>query len=132
MCLPVQPFKVEREWTHAGLQCAVVQAREDSHRCGSVRVPSIHPAFGKSYVDLDVSVHGDLTFGDLELCVEHKDGQGYWFGFNCAHSGDAMYDPAAKNELEHYFIHAGDHYWFQDEVEAETERLAEQLALIVN
>src|SRR5258708_251769 len=103
MCLPVTPFKVEREWTHAGLQWAVVQAQEFSHRCGYVRVPPTHLAFGKNYDDLDVSVHGGLTYGNLEPCAEHEDGQGYWFGFDCAHYDDAMYDPAAPADSNRYF-----------------------------
>jgi hypothetical protein len=28
-------------------------------------------------------------------CTEHEDGQGWWFGFDCAHAGDMMYDPNA-------------------------------------
>jgi hypothetical protein len=37
MCLPVNPYKIEREWKAFGLSCAVVLAREASHRCGYVR-----------------------------------------------------------------------------------------------
>ena len=88
MCLPVKPYKVEREWKTFGLSCAVVQNREAGNRCGYVRVPPGHPAWGKHYDDVDVDVHGGLTFARPEPCMEHEDGQGYWLGFDCAHSRD--------------------------------------------
>jgi hypothetical protein len=138
MCLPVKPYKIEREWKHAGLSCAVVQAREGAHRCGYVRVPPAHPMFGKSYNDVDVNVHGGLTFAAIEPCTEHEDGQGFWFGFDCAHSGDASYDPKNLPDHEVKFrakypelrtsYRLSEHYWTEAEVVSETEKLAEQLA----
>ena len=142
MCLPITPYKVEREWKHAGLSCAVVQAQEAGHRCGYVRVPPGHPLHSKSYETPDVDVHGGLTFAEIEPCTEHEDGQGWWFGFDCAHFMDAQMDPEAdatqlgeqaKHRLEVQRMFPGprelrEHYWTRAEVEAETERLAEQLA----
>lgn len=144
MCLPVKPFKVEREWEFAGLKCAVVQAREGGHRCGYVRVPPGHAAHGKPYDDVDVQVHGGLTFGDAEPC-EHEDGQGYWFGFDCAHHMDASFEAVfnenwsdnTKRVWKMYgdhkspFLREHEHYWLQTEVEKETEQLAQQLAAMV-
>ncbi len=126
MCLPVNPYKIESEWVHADLQCAVVQAKELGFRCGYVRVPPGHPLFGQDYDTLNVSVHGGLTFGEMEPCAEHDDGQGWWFGFDCAHAGDAFYAP--EHERAALFPSLGDHFWTQAEVERECERLAEQLA----
>jgi hypothetical protein len=149
MCLPLTPYKIEREWKHAGLSCAVVQGREAASRCGYVRVPPGHPAFGKEYDAIEVDVHGGLTFSEIEPCKEHEDGQGYWFGFDCAHFQDAQYDPNAKEDdpalseetryllWTHREIEAkyrsvrGEHFWSQPEVERETEKLAEQLAAMV-
>ena len=76
MCLPVNPFKVEREWEHAGLKCAVVQAREASHRCAYVRggapPPPPPPLHGKDYdhAEADLNVHGGITFAQAEPCEE--------------------------------------------------------------
>lgn len=144
MCLPVKPYKVEREWKHAGLSCAVVQGREAGNRCGYVRVPLGHSFYGKNYDELDLDVHGGLTFAEVEPCTEHEDGQGYWFGFDCAHAGDASYDPNAdidsagptarkmmeiNREMDRkYPMTHSEHFWSESEVVAETERLAEQLA----
>lgn len=136
MCLPVKPYKVEREWEHAGLKCAVVLSREGGHRCGYVRVPPTHPMHGKGYDTPEVNVHGGLTFAQIEPCA-HEDGTGWWFGFDCAHSGDASYDPDNLPEHEVKFrakypefrnTYCDEHYWRQSEVERETEYLAEQLA----
>lgn len=138
MCLPVAEhvFKVEREWEHAGLLCAVVQGREGGHRCGYVRVPPGHPAHGKDYNYVDVEVHGGLTFASVEPCA-HEDGTSWWFGFDCNHLGDASYDPdnLPQHEIDFrakypQFARAeyGENFWSQGEVERETERLAEQLA----
>src|ERR1700758_3054347 len=99
MCLPLKPFKIEREWKHAGLSCTVVIQREHGHRCGYVRVPPGHPFHGKSYEKPNVDVHGGLTFGGLEPC-SHEDGQGYWFGFDCVHVGDAMCNPDVPTDYE--------------------------------
>ncbi len=145
MCLPVKPYKVEREWEHSGLKCAVVQAREGQNRCGYVRIPPEHPLHGKDYEIPNVEVHGGLTFAEVEPCA-HEDGTGWWFGFDCAHYMDATYDPnvrpedlspdAAKVLQIHLDIAAKyptrerTHYWTQPEVERETERLAEQLAAV--
>lgn len=157
MCLPVAKYcyKVEREWEHAGLKCAVVQAREGQYRCGYVRVPPTHPAYGhqlNSYHRADsvisdkLSVHGGITFSEIEPC-SHEDGRGFWFGFDCAHAGDAPYDPTLKAEdfvdvkarymfQVHKKVEAkypsmlSEHYWTHDEVVNETEQFAEQLAAI--
>ena len=137
MCLPVTPYKVEREWIHAGLQCAVVQARLNGHRCGYVRIPPSHPWHGQHYDNpqVNVNVHGGLTFAQLELC-EEKDGTGWWFGFDCAHYGDSSYDPNAdEGEMDAgeraFFLRIrdlGEHYWIHDEVVHECEMLAGQIA----
>ena len=154
MCLPVEPFKIEREWEHSGLQCAVVQNHEGRNRCGYVRVPPGHPLHGADDGVPDVDVHGGLTFAAIEPCVEHDDGQGYWFGFDCAHCTDTTWDPAITRVedlatplgqdlfrielkmrkefpgLRKGFLGTPTHYWTQAEVEQETERLAEQLSQV--
>lgn len=139
MCLPnaEHVFKVEREWESSGLLCAVVQGREGGNRCGYVRVSPSHPDHGKEYDDVDVDVHGGLTYAALEPCTDHADGQGYWFGFDCAHLGDASYDPnnlpgheiAFRAKYPEFTEHnRSEHFWSEQEVIAETERLARQLA----
>jgi len=85
-----------------GLPCLIVRNdRVTGALCGYVGVDEGHPWFGKSYMEIDqfgnISVHGGLTYGDF--CQENNKEQGichvsedgvkrYWFGFDCAHSGD--------------------------------------------
>jgi len=136
MRLPITPFKVEREWKYMGFQCTVVLAREHGHRCGYVRVPPDHPAFGKKYDDdavIHLSVHGGLTFAELEPCTEHEDGQGWRLGFDFIHSGDKSdepgYEPEYLKKYQRLTSELGlhEHYWTQREVERECESLAEEL-----
>jgi hypothetical protein len=55
--------------------------------CGYVAVPKGHPMFGKDYDDVDVRVHGGLTWGMDHAPGEQPNGW-WWFGFDCSHSGD--------------------------------------------
>jgi hypothetical protein len=82
-------MKTEKEWTtRAGLK-AVVIALDMGHRCGYVCVTKDHPWYGKDDVDLDV--HGGLTYSDM------RDGD-WWFGYDCAHLGDAP-DPDLMSDV---------------------------------
>jgi hypothetical protein len=84
--------KIEKQWTTASGYEAEVLATEMGHRCGYVTVPEGHPCAGKDYNELDVEVHGGLTYGE-----------GLQFGFDCAHLYDAK-DPELMSE-EYRKIH---------------------------
>ena len=145
MCLPHKPFKIEKEWIHKGLSCAVTLAREGQHRCGYVRVPPGHPLHGAEYgsgaID-SLRAHGGVNFAEVEPCTEHEDGQGWWLGFDFAHAFDSHWDPEldpeklspetreAYNVFRKYplLLSRGLHYWTLPEAEAECEQLADQLA----
>jgi len=73
---------------------------------GYVILPNDHPYYGEHYDDIDVCVHGGLTYSDTETI----DGVKYFVvGFDTCHLGDS-------SEL-----------WDEAAVEAETIRLKEQL-----
>ena len=78
--------KIEKQWTTAAGYQAEVVATPMGHRCGYVTVPEGHPCAGKDYDELDVDVHGGLTYAD-----------GHQFGFDCAHLYDAK-DPALMSD----------------------------------
>lgn len=103
--------KVENVWQAHGLKCKVILT-EMGHRCGYVAVPKGHSTYGRNYDDIPVDVHGGLTYSS-----EGTDGN-YWLGFDCAHSCDWT-----------EFNQTG-HKWTQQDVEAECERLAEQLTRV--
>jgi hypothetical protein len=98
----------EAEWiTEEGYK-AVVNFVHDSHNCGYVGVPPGHPLFGKEYNDLDIECHGGLTYAGTNMVgypVEEHDGWHY-FGFDCAHLGDATKSP--------YYRSFGEHETFKD------------------
>jgi len=78
--------KIEKQWTTAAGYEAEVLATPMGHRCGYVTVPDAHPCSSKDYGELDVDVHGGLTYGS-----------GAQFGFDCAHLYDAK-DPELMSD----------------------------------
>ncbi len=99
----MNPFEIysHKEWDDIperldnevhGLQC-VIKKTPMGHLCGYVGVDKDHPYYQMHYDDVDVDVHGGLSFaGEL-------DDSGLWFfGFDCAHAGD--YVPQMNVTLE--------------------------------
>ena len=104
------PETCVKKWKAHGLNCAI--ARGPVSLCGYVRVPENHPDADKFYDDVDVDAK-ELTFR-----CKAKEG-GAWFGFDCAHRDDWVSVPG--------FEHPGN-IWTVEDVAAETEKLAKQLA----
>ena len=82
------------KWKYKGIVCLVKRAYvvEGFHLGhlslgnlnGYIQVPKEHPWFKKDYNDIDVEVHGGLTFGEI------RDEGEFWIGFDCAHSFDIV------------------------------------------
>lgn len=74
-----------------GLRCALVLMDANpfmrAYFCGYVRVPPDHPWAGKHYDDIDVAVHGGLTFS-----CDDADG-GTWIGWDDAHLNSCEQSP---------------------------------------
>ncbi len=76
-----------------GYKCEILRMKETLHLCGYVTVPKHHNAVNNffsfndegqtGYWNIDVSVHGGLTFGRYD-----KEKEELTLGFDCAHSGD--------------------------------------------
>lgn len=66
-----------------GFDCEIREIEWSGHLCGYVKIPEGHPSHGKDYFDIDVDVHGGLTYGQFR-------DDGYWIGFDCAHFGDLL------------------------------------------
>jgi hypothetical protein len=83
-------MKIEKEWTtKAGLKATVI-ATDMGHRCGYVSVPKDHPWHGKTYDEVGLDVHGGLTYAGMRDDL-------WWFGYDCAHLGDAR-DPELMSD----------------------------------
>lgn len=138
----VEPHRVEFE--HAGFNCLLHRGGLGAW-CGYVGVPQSHPAHGIDYYVSEydreaplpdtqksvnaIEVHGGLTYAEEchgPICHVPNGGEDetlWWFGFDCAHSGDVC--PGMDREFSGH-----DRYRDVDYVRRETERLAEQLAEI--
>lgn len=96
-----EPDKMQYADKATGLPCLIVRNHSGA-LCGYVGVSESHPYFGKGYSDIDgdIEAHGGLTFADRchpstdeSRGICHTPGEGepdhvWWFGFDCAHSGD--------------------------------------------
>ena len=129
-----EPDKVQWRDESTGYPCLIVRAPSGA-LCGYVGVGYEHPAFGKHYDGVDVSVHGGLTYSGE--CQEHEDegagichvhpgaGRVWWLGFDCAHYGDMT--PQYDSQLLGALRHEGSTYKDQHYVAREVAELAEQL-----
>lgn len=83
-----EPDRVD--FKHNGLHCMVHRNGSGSW-CGYVAVPKSHPAFGHHYDDINVSVHGGLTYSGKcggHLCHLGPRKALWWMGFDCSHFMD--------------------------------------------
>lgn len=81
------------EFTHHEIKCKIVRTvkKESCEEeryfggslCGYVIIPIGHELYSKDYQDINIDVHGGLTFGEYNE-KEH------WIGFDCAHLGDLI------------------------------------------
>jgi hypothetical protein len=96
-----EPDKIQWQDPATGLPCLLTRHPELGHLCGYVGVPEGHPLYGKDWQQDDVSLyaHGGVNFSrfcepDAEetgICHIPELGEPdnvWWFGFDCAHSGD--------------------------------------------
>jgi hypothetical protein len=121
------------EWKHAGLPCLIVRVEHHGALCGYAAVPPGHPLHGQEMGEPPVDVHGGLTYAAKcagDICHVPAPGEPddvWWFGFDCAHSGDQTPGSDASLSFRAYRGRA-DEYRTIEYVKAEVERLAEQLA----
>lgn len=128
-----EPNRVEFE--HAGLPCLMLRGPLLAW-CGYVAVPPTHPWYRFSHNDVDVQVHGGLTYTDKchgEICHVPKPGEPddvWWFGFDCAHAYDLA--PKMQELFEGFGMKLDRDETYRDMayVRAEVESLAEQLAKV--
>ena len=107
-----EPDKMQWQDEETGLPC-LVKRSQSGHLCGYVGVAEGHPLFKLDYGEVrDCGVHGGLTFADVShnandestgICHVPDPGEPetvWWFGFDCAHSGDSSPGMDAYMESE--------------------------------
>jgi hypothetical protein len=133
-----EPDKVQWQDSETGMACLIVR-NQLGVLCGYVGVPGEHPWHGKDYNEVDVAVHGGLTFagpcshGPEEHAICHVPGEGepddvWWLGFDCGH----LYDrtniriPKALRDEGHFSWDEGRVYRDVSYVTEQVRRLAAQ------
>ncbi len=121
------------DFRHAGFPCLMLRNPTSGNWCGYVGVPTTHPDHSRSYDDIDVDVHGGLTYAELcdgeRICHVPEPGESddvFWFGFDCGHCFD--FSPAYYARYPHFEKIEGEVYRDVDYVRAQVESLANQLA----
>lgn len=130
-----EPDKVQ--WTDptTGLPCLIVRSPSGA-LCGYVGIAEGHPAFEQDYSNVDVEVHGGLTYADHcqtgpenhAICHIPEPGQSdhvWWLGFDCAHLNDLAPKYAS---LPRVAIFSNEVYRDMDYVRGQVTDLARQLA----
>lgn len=116
-----EPNRVQ--FKHAGFECLLVRNPATLFWCGYVGVPKGHKFYEKEYDDLDIDVHGGLTYSNkcnAPIChfvPDDKLDDLWWFGFDCGHAFDLA--PMRPTRF--------DTYRDEDYVIKEVKRLADQL-----
>lgn len=93
-----EPDKIQWPDEKTGLPC-LIRRSSMGFLCGYVGVPPGHPWYGKGYDEVDVNVHGGLTYaeacseGEPEYSICHVPSEGepdhvWWLGFDCGHLED--------------------------------------------
>lgn len=85
-------YMLEKDFIECGFRCVIIGTYM-GHRCGYLAIPQGHELYGKHYDDIDVEVHGGLTFSaesdTNEIYYPAKTNEKvWWIGFDCAHFGD--------------------------------------------
>lgn len=118
-----------------GMQCLLVRGPSGAW-CGYVGVDPTHPAHGKDYVDVDVDVHGGLTYAEHcqdggPICHVPKSGEPehlYWLGFDCAHYMDYLPEHDSDGARGAWCGAPGGSYRDINYARHQTRHLARQLA----
>ena len=125
-----EPDKMQYLDQATGLPCLIVRNNSGA-LCGYVGVSQTHLLHNKYYTEVDVDVHGGLTFSSAcqitddpseGICHLTEPGDSdniWWFGFDCAHYNDLV--PNFPNNTQHE-VYRDIAY-----VKKEIERLAKQL-----
>lgn len=83
-------FKIEKYFELDGYKCVVV-GQGMGHRCGYVGIPEGHKYYRKHYDEIDVMVHGGLTYSEFHSKYPiETDEKLWWIGFDCGHAGDGV------------------------------------------
>ena len=95
-----------------------------THPTAYIRIPEGHKDYKKDYDDIDLSVHGGLTYARNYLWIsENQKIDGWFVGWDYAHYGDyAGYEEKFPDELK-----TGGKKWTTEEILKEVKEACYQL-----
>ncbi len=139
-----EPDKEQFTDEATGYACLIKRSHLSGALCGYVGIPEGHPWHGKPYDELDVEVHGGLTYADScqegpeDATICHIPAPGepeplWWVGFDCHHAwdiGPAMEARGRDHGMSPIRI-PGSSYKTVGYVKEECARLAEQAAAVM-
>ena len=103
------------------LPCKINRASHSGALCGYVGIPKVHKLYKVEYYNIEVEVHGGLTYGRLGTAKDAIE-EYCWIGFDCAHSCDLL--PKCD------FTHCSEHtYRNWDYVKQQVTNLAKQVSV---
>lgn len=106
-------------WDDEGIKCLIV--RGPGSLCAYLGIPKEHPCAGKHYDDIDLRVHGGLTFSQAGEVETPWDPALYWIGWDYAHYRDKTF-----YDLQFSYGHYGEHGWTDEEVKPQVIEAAKQ------
>lgn len=127
-----------KEWRDeaTGLPCIAHRQMQLGHWCGYVAIPPGHPLHGKDYDNVDIEGHGGINYaskcegGICHVAAPGEPDDVWWFGFDCAHSGDLCPAMAARDEFRGWARDGMDTYKPLTFIESQCASLAKQLAAL--
>ena len=134
-----EPDKAQWIDEDTGLDCLIVRGPMGA-LCGYVGVPESSKYFEKEYEEVDVDVHGGLTFADKcrpsddeskGVCHIEEGAANetvWWLGFDCAHAWDYSPSYSSREDGDDVFRQGHDEVYRDfGYVKLEVKRLAKQL-----
>jgi len=81
--LLISPSRLLKKGKYKGFAYEILH-NDIGYRCGYIKVAWGHPWYREPYDLIYCHCHGGLTFSEEDQIA------GWWVGFDCAHSGDAV------------------------------------------
>lgn len=128
-----EPDKKQWEDETTKLPCLIVRS-SIGHLCGYVGISKEHPWYGKDYDNMDIDIHGGVTFTgscmseknkNTSICHIVETGEPddvWWIGFDCAHCDDRTGINGKNTKFFKHGIYRNMTY-----VEQQIKKLAQQL-----
>jgi hypothetical protein len=131
----MKDFKIEKDFMIDEYRCLIV-GHSLGHRCGYVGIPQGHALYGIDYTDINVNVHGTLTFSSGDDIYDVDSNGLWWIGFDCAHCDDGK-DFELIRELNDartsaFMISIESMFPIEGEVARTKEYVEEELIRLVN